>query len=230
MSSIDAARLGRRGHPVGPLLERRQGVCDGDGSTRRGEKGVVVLGVADADGVVRREPQLRQRRSRPVALLTPDGSTITAPLLKMTCSSSPRSRITSSTAVSCGSQVATMTWPTESGRCRAARSASTNSSAAARRARRAAVGGRVEQRAVLGDDALEELDCGKDREQLVELAAGDEHELAACLLEFFQRLGRLVVYCAIRKSKRSRSPPRGRCNARDTCHAASAAAASRPGS
>ena len=52
---------------------------------------------------------------RPVALFTPEGSTMTEPLLKMTCHSSPSSRIASRTATSCGSTVAMIAFPTESG-------------------------------------------------------------------------------------------------------------------
>jgi len=43
---------------------------------------------------------LRKRGVSPVALFTPAGSTMTAPLLKITCSSRPRSRMVSSTTVS----------------------------------------------------------------------------------------------------------------------------------
>ena len=55
------------------------------------------------------------RELRPLALLTPVGRTMTAPLLKMTCSSRPRSWMAARTADWCGSQVATMAWPTETG-------------------------------------------------------------------------------------------------------------------
>src|SRR6185503_2742016 len=43
--------------------------------------------------------------------------------------------------------------------------------------------GPVEQRAVLGHDAVEQHDPGKDAEQLVELAPGDEDQLAAGFLQ-----------------------------------------------
>ena len=53
--------------------------------------------------------------AKPEALFTPAGSTMTAPLLKMICSSRPSSWIASRTSVSFGSHVATITRPTESG-------------------------------------------------------------------------------------------------------------------
>src|SRR5271165_2538665 len=73
-------------------------------------------------------PRSSSAAFRPLALLTPAGRTITAPLLKTICNSSPRSRIASSTAFSLGSQVATMARPTDSGATPFARSRSTNPS------------------------------------------------------------------------------------------------------
>ena len=51
----------------------------------------------------------------PLDLFTPAGRTMTAPLLKVICNSSPSSRIASRTAVSFGCQVATIERPTDSG-------------------------------------------------------------------------------------------------------------------
>ena len=51
----------------------------------------------------------------PLALLTPTGGAMTAPLLKMICSSRPRSRMIFRTMFSSGSQVAKMLRPTDSG-------------------------------------------------------------------------------------------------------------------
>ncbi len=58
----------------------------------------------------------------PDAFVTPAGSTITAPLLKVICSSSPSSRIARSTRPSLGSQEATTTRPTENGSTPSSRS------------------------------------------------------------------------------------------------------------
>ncbi len=73
--------------------------------------------------------------ARPVALFTPDGSTITAPLLKITCSSRPRSRMVSRTVFSCGSTVATMTCPVDSGTPRGAASSANAGGGASTRTR-----------------------------------------------------------------------------------------------
>jgi hypothetical protein len=51
----------------------------------------------------------------PEALLIPEGSTITEPLLKITCSSRPSWRMASSTSPSWGVEVATMAFPTDRG-------------------------------------------------------------------------------------------------------------------
>ena len=58
----------------------------------------------------------------------PEGKIITAPLLKITWRSRPSSRITSSTTFSFGSQVATMTRPTDSGATRRRISSATSAS------------------------------------------------------------------------------------------------------
>ena len=51
----------------------------------------------------------------PVRLSTPEGSTMTDSLLKITCRSRPRSRIAESITVSCGRQVATTVRPAVNG-------------------------------------------------------------------------------------------------------------------
>ena len=71
-------------------------------------------------------PRSSSAACKPLALLTPGGSTMTAPLLNTICSSSPCSRIASSTSFSLGSQVATMERPTESGVTPFLRKVSTN--------------------------------------------------------------------------------------------------------
>lgn len=48
------------------------------------KKGMIVLGIADADGVVRRETELFEGGGEPGRLVYPGGRTITAPLLKIT--------------------------------------------------------------------------------------------------------------------------------------------------
>ena len=87
ISSATPAPWSAAGHDVGPLLERGQGVGDGRRrSPHSGEEGVVVLGVADGDDVVRRQAQLvRARRRGRSPCSRPTGRTITAPLLKITC-------------------------------------------------------------------------------------------------------------------------------------------------
>ena len=48
----------------------------------------------------------------------------------------------------------------------------------------------VQHRAVLRDDSVEELDLGEERQQVFELAAGDQHELAAALAQAAEGLYR----------------------------------------
>ena len=55
----------------------------------------------------------------------------------------------------------------------------------------------VEQRAVLRDDAFEQVEARKDRLQVVELAAGDEHQLAARLAQALERGERGLVDAAM---------------------------------
>ena len=54
----DAGPVVAAGHQVGGLLYGRQGVGHGHTALAEGEKSVVVLGVADADDIVRRKAQL----------------------------------------------------------------------------------------------------------------------------------------------------------------------------
>ena len=83
--------------------------------------GVEALAQLRDEELIRRTTRAADTRSssnaawRPVALLVPEGSTITAPLLKITCSSSPSFRIASRTCSSCGTCVPTMTRPEENG-------------------------------------------------------------------------------------------------------------------
>ena len=65
--------------------------------------------------------------ANPLALLTPGGKHITAPLLKMICHSSPSSWIASSTLVSLGCQVATIDRPSDKGVTSRRRNAAMNS-------------------------------------------------------------------------------------------------------
>ena len=130
--------------------------------------------------------------SRPLALLTPVGRIITAPLLKMIDSSSPSSLIAWSTAPSCGVQVATMHWPTETARRRMLCSSRRTPAAARRRQRADLLGLRpVEQRAILGDDEIEDVERGEHRLQLRQHATGDEDQRALLRLETMQRRERL---------------------------------------
>ena len=55
----------------------------------------------------------------------------------------------------------------------------------------------VEQRAVFRDDAVEDGGLGKEVEQLVELASGDEDQLASGALELLQRPQGLPVNLAV---------------------------------
>ena len=68
-----AGAVVRRSHPVGALLQRRASRSPPRRRTRTAlEERVVVLGVADADDVVRRQAAARpSAAASPVALLTP---------------------------------------------------------------------------------------------------------------------------------------------------------------
>jgi len=71
-------------------------------------------------------PKSTSAAFRPLALLTPGGSTMTAPLLNTICSSSPCSRMASRTSFSFGSQVAMIDRPTDRGTTRILCNASTS--------------------------------------------------------------------------------------------------------
>ena len=109
-----------------------------------------------------RDPSSSSAAARPVALLTPLGRTITAPLLKMICSSRPSSRIASSTVVSCGSQVATIDAADrqrlDAPALQLCDELGGGGGASRRFLRRR---GGVEQRAVLGHDLVEDVELGK---------------------------------------------------------------------
>jgi len=64
----DAGPGAPRRHEVGLLPQRGERVGDGDGALAGLQEGVVVLGVSDPDGIVRRQPQLpeRGRQTRPL--------------------------------------------------------------------------------------------------------------------------------------------------------------------
>ena len=96
-------------------LQARQRVGHRHGAPAARQQRVIVLRVADADDVVRRQPELGERGVEPGRLVDARGSTITAPLLKITCSSSPSSRIASITSISYGCEVATIDAPRTSG-------------------------------------------------------------------------------------------------------------------
>jgi hypothetical protein len=59
------------GDVVALLLEHRQGVGDRHRALAQAEERVVVLGVADPDGVVRGQAELVQRRRQPAGLVDP---------------------------------------------------------------------------------------------------------------------------------------------------------------
>ena len=85
---------------------------------------MVVLRVADPHRVVGHETQFLERGREATRLVDPEGRIITAPLLKMTCSSSPSSAMSASAVASCGCHVATITRPRATGPATRARSAS----------------------------------------------------------------------------------------------------------
>ena len=115
LDQLDDPGAARAPEPdVGGILDHRQRIGDCRRASASPEEGMIVLGIADAHNIVRRQLQLLGAAASPVALLTPAGSTMTAPLLKMICNSSPSSRMVSSTAW-CGSHVATIDLPTETG-------------------------------------------------------------------------------------------------------------------
>ena len=100
---------------VGGLLDRVERVGDGHRAAAGRRKAWSFSASPMPMTLSGESPISSSAAARPVALLTPGGSTITAPLLKMICHSSPSSWIVSSTMVSFGSQVATMPRPTDSG-------------------------------------------------------------------------------------------------------------------
>ena len=128
-------------------------------------------------------PSSSSAASSPVALFTPAGRTITAPLLKTICSSSPRSRIAVERDASFGSQVATIKRPTDSG--------VTPVFAAARRSLRRRSGASGRSSLVAGPYSSAPFSATtrsnrsrrETRLQVGQLAAGDQDQLAAGPLE-----------------------------------------------
>ena len=104
-------------------------------------------------------PSSSSAAARPLALFNEAGRIMTAPLLKITLSSSPRSRIASRTIVSCGCTVATIERPTDSGS--APRRTSSRTSSGDRRIAQRPVGPRqrgVEDRPVLRDHPVKHVE------------------------------------------------------------------------
>ena len=175
MSSRTPAPFAAGGHVVDLLGEGRHGVGYRRREADLREKGVIVLGVADAHRVVHRDPQPAERLAQPGLLRTRrSAGLITASLLKMICSSRPSRRMVSSTATSCGTTVATMILPASYGTPAARRPS--------RRRRRRRIdeildplGLRVEEDgAVLRHHQVEEIDLGTDGQDVVEAPAGDQ--------------------------------------------------------
>ena len=91
----------------------RHGIRDSDAELGHTQQRVVVLRIADRNDMRGKSPRSSSAAARPVAVFTDAGRTITAPLLKITCISRPRSRIVSSRMVSLGCTVETIDRPTD---------------------------------------------------------------------------------------------------------------------
>ena len=175
-------QLGHAGAPrsgrddVSDLLDGGQCVRHRDGEAARAQEDLIVS--ASPTPIVRRGlmPSAASAGARPVALVTSAGNAITDPLLKMMCHSSPRSWMAASTWCSNGSTVATIEWPIDAGT-----PACLIRSINARRRRRGdefgSLRGRlVDDRAVLGHDALEDRRVREHAEEIPQLAPGDHDQ------------------------------------------------------
>ncbi len=165
---------------VGAFLELGQGVGHGRRAPAQGEKGMIVLGVADADDAVRRQTQFVQRRFQSGGLVDAGGQ--------------HHDRVLVEDDVHLQSQVADRL---QNGRL--VRTPGRHDAAADGQRRDLAgmkgadklrgrgwaqhffltLGGVVEQAAVLGDNAIEQIDRGANALEIVQFAAGDEEDLAA---------------------------------------------------
>ena len=147
-------------------------------------------------------PSLLSAACRPVALFTPVGSIITAPLLKMICSSRPRSRIVCSTVVSCGSQVATITSPTSIRGTPRRASVSTNSRGGGSvSVVTSSVSRIVKHGTVVGDDEIAQTDLRENVQQLLDDATGDQHQLSARFAQSSQGVDGRIIDDAIRRQR-----------------------------
>src|ERR1700731_1289649 len=110
----------------------------------------------------------------------PEGRIITASLLKITCSSSPMERITSSTSFSYGCQVATIDSPTDKGFTPRRRSFSTKAAGGASAPKRFFFGGRiVKQRPIFNDREVEKRGFRKNAQQFRKFAPRGQHQFAS---------------------------------------------------
>ena len=108
-------------------------------------------------------PNFASAARRPLALLTPEGNTITAPLLKMICSSSDMSRIDFQRhrfVGHAGRQNPLTHFAHRRRRARASFSTNSRGSASASSCSRARVGV-VQERAVFSDDQIAQTDLRK---------------------------------------------------------------------
>ena len=109
--------------------------------------------------------------------------------------------MTSSTVVSWGFHVATITRPTPTGDTPRSRSARTN--AFGRRFAEElflARCGAIDDGAVLSDDPVEHLHVRTDREQVLQLAAGHEDEPPTRVTESAERRNRLIIDASVMRN------------------------------
>ncbi len=198
----DAVAIPGGSDPIGPLLHERQRVGDRHAALAEPEKGVVVLGVAHADAVVRREPQLEQRGVQAGRLvrarrqdhdraLVEDDLQLEAEIADRVEDDAFIGLPRRDEGVPDGQRgdLAGAKRLHEVG----ARRLAENLVLAAR--------GTVEDSAVLGDDPIEEIDRREDVEEILELPPCGEDELAPRVAKALERRERLDADLSIARER-----------------------------
>ena len=191
-----------REHEIGRVADRGQRAADGRGALAELQERVVVLGVADADDVVRRDLELLERGHEPRRLVDAgrqdhDGAFVEDDL-QLEAELADRFehgrlvRLARRDDDLAGGERGDAALA-QSGEQRRRRRLREPAPLLRRRA--------IEQRAVLGDDALEDREVRMDAHEIVELAARDEHEPAPRREHVLERGDGLGGYLAVGRER-----------------------------
>ena len=182
VEQLDDARPARAGgHDVRHLLDGRQRIVHGNGQPAHPQERL------DRSPRRRRRPSVPRRRpgppsagTSPVAFVTSEGRAITDPLLKMTCHSEPEVADRREDVMLVRLHRRNDRVPDrERNRLPLAALRRAPAAVAVRLPSTALRRRVVEHRTVLGDDAIEQIECAKMLKRSVQLAAGHHHEAQA---------------------------------------------------